>query len=561
MRDLEQELVDRARRRRPRGDRRRAAATTRARRASSARSSPARPTGTASSDCDLVLEAVFERLDVKKEVFAELERVVAPECVLATNTSSLSVTEMAAELDAPGARRRPALLQPGRRAAARRADPDRGDRRRDARDRRTPSCKALRKRPVLVRDAPAFVVNRVLTRLTTRRPATRSSTATPVDDDRRGDPAARAADGAVGAAPDGRPAGREPRAPDAARGLSRTASRSRRRSPLRRGPRRDRRPRGAAPQRGADPRRRAGGDRGRGAAPARGGRRRRARRTSTRRCCSARAGRSGSAGSRSTSTRPASRSAWSGGRSPRSARPPALGIRPMARDDWRIRIELPEEEHAHGLLGRLRVAAATRRGGSRRSSRAGGSRSRATTTRLRLRRVGLAGRAGAARRAGGAAPRRASRPTRVQLEHWLDDEDRWDDEPPGQTWRRTSSTAATRPGRSGSTRARAARREELAEQLEAEGSRSCGSFRYVIVGAASRGEARELAQRIGGEVEAGRRGRLGDRAREPVRDLRRPRRLTPLRCRIAPAEPFPDLSRYARDKRARGGTEASREPL
>jgi len=44
--------------------------------------------------CDLVIEAVFEEMDVKKEVFAELERVVSPECVIATNTSSLSVTEI-----------------------------------------------------------------------------------------------------------------------------------------------------------------------------------------------------------------------------------------------------------------------------------------------------------------------------------------------------------------------------------------------------------------------------------------------------------------------------------
>ena len=52
-------------------------------------------------ECDLVLEAVFEEMRVKKEVFAELERVVSPECVLATNTSSLSVTEMGADLEHP----------------------------------------------------------------------------------------------------------------------------------------------------------------------------------------------------------------------------------------------------------------------------------------------------------------------------------------------------------------------------------------------------------------------------------------------------------------------------
>ncbi len=51
--------------------------------------------------CDLVIEAVFEEMPVKKEVFAELERVVSSECVLATNTSSLSVTEMSADLEHP----------------------------------------------------------------------------------------------------------------------------------------------------------------------------------------------------------------------------------------------------------------------------------------------------------------------------------------------------------------------------------------------------------------------------------------------------------------------------
>src|SRR5205085_10526114 len=51
--------------------------------------------------CDLVLEAVYEETAVKKEVFARLERVVSPECLLATNTSSLSLAEMAADLEHP----------------------------------------------------------------------------------------------------------------------------------------------------------------------------------------------------------------------------------------------------------------------------------------------------------------------------------------------------------------------------------------------------------------------------------------------------------------------------
>ena len=53
------------------------------------------------ADADLVLEAVFEELEVKKQVFAELEDVVPEECVLATNTSALSVTEAASDLRAP----------------------------------------------------------------------------------------------------------------------------------------------------------------------------------------------------------------------------------------------------------------------------------------------------------------------------------------------------------------------------------------------------------------------------------------------------------------------------
>jgi len=50
------------------------------------------------ADADFVIEAVFEELSVKQQVFAEVEEYVSAECVLATNTSSLSVTDMAAKL-------------------------------------------------------------------------------------------------------------------------------------------------------------------------------------------------------------------------------------------------------------------------------------------------------------------------------------------------------------------------------------------------------------------------------------------------------------------------------
>ena len=44
------------------------------------------------ADCQLVVEAIVERLDVKRDLFAALEGVVAEDCILASNTSSLSIT-------------------------------------------------------------------------------------------------------------------------------------------------------------------------------------------------------------------------------------------------------------------------------------------------------------------------------------------------------------------------------------------------------------------------------------------------------------------------------------
>ncbi len=54
------------------------------------------------ADCDLVIEAVLERLDIKQALFAELEALVAADAVLVSNTSSLSVTAIAARLKHPG---------------------------------------------------------------------------------------------------------------------------------------------------------------------------------------------------------------------------------------------------------------------------------------------------------------------------------------------------------------------------------------------------------------------------------------------------------------------------
>ncbi len=115
------------------------------------------------ADADFVIEAVFEELAAKKSVFAELEMHVTETAVLATNTSSLSVSEMAADLVHPERVVgfhffNPVAVLPLLEIVKAQHTDD--------------AClatafavaKALKKGPILVADAPAFVVNRLLTR-------------------------------------------------------------------------------------------------------------------------------------------------------------------------------------------------------------------------------------------------------------------------------------------------------------------------------------------------------------------------------------------------------------
>lgn len=51
------------------------------------------------TDCDLIVEAALEVMDIKKQTFKELQEICKPECIFATNTSSLSITEIGAGLD------------------------------------------------------------------------------------------------------------------------------------------------------------------------------------------------------------------------------------------------------------------------------------------------------------------------------------------------------------------------------------------------------------------------------------------------------------------------------
>lgn len=115
------------------------------------------------ADADFVIEAVFEEMGVKKQVFAEVEAVVSPECVLASNTSSLSITEMAADLSHPERVVGFHFFNPV--AVMPLLEIVRGERTDDATLATAfATGKALRKTSILVQDSPSFIVNRLLGR-------------------------------------------------------------------------------------------------------------------------------------------------------------------------------------------------------------------------------------------------------------------------------------------------------------------------------------------------------------------------------------------------------------
>ena len=112
-------------------------------------------------DCDLVIEAIVEELVPKQELFAELERICRPEAVLATNTSALSVTEIASATSS--AERvvgmhffNPAPLMPLVEIVRAELSGD------AAFDAAYAFGEKLGKHPIRCHDTPGFVVNRVL---------------------------------------------------------------------------------------------------------------------------------------------------------------------------------------------------------------------------------------------------------------------------------------------------------------------------------------------------------------------------------------------------------------
>ena len=113
--------------------------------------------------CDFIIEAIFEELSLKQELFKKLETIVSPECVLATNTSSLSVERMSEGLKNPERVVgfhffNPVAVMPLL-EVARTSKTD------DATTATAISVgKDLKKTMIICKDAPGFVVNRLLTR-------------------------------------------------------------------------------------------------------------------------------------------------------------------------------------------------------------------------------------------------------------------------------------------------------------------------------------------------------------------------------------------------------------
>jgi len=116
------------------------------------------------ADADFVIEAVFEEMTVKKQVFADVEAVVGADCVLATNTSSLSITQMAADLQHPERVVGFHFFNPV--AVMPLLEIVKGKKTDDASLATAFATGALlRKTTILVNDSPSFIANRLLGRL------------------------------------------------------------------------------------------------------------------------------------------------------------------------------------------------------------------------------------------------------------------------------------------------------------------------------------------------------------------------------------------------------------
>lgn len=113
------------------------------------------------ADSDLIIEAAVETMDLKKELFKELDELCKPEAVLASNTSSLSITEIAACTNRPDKVIGMHFFNPA--TVMKLVEIIKGQKTSDeVTNSITELAKSIGKVPVLVNEAPGFVVNRIL---------------------------------------------------------------------------------------------------------------------------------------------------------------------------------------------------------------------------------------------------------------------------------------------------------------------------------------------------------------------------------------------------------------
>jgi 3-hydroxybutyryl-CoA dehydrogenase len=115
----------------------------------------------AAAVADIVVEAAVENMGIKKEIFAELDRLCKPECILATNTSSLSITEVASATKRPDKVIGMHFFNPV--PVMKLVEVIKGiATSEETKDKVIELSKDLGKDPVEVEEAPGFVVNRIL---------------------------------------------------------------------------------------------------------------------------------------------------------------------------------------------------------------------------------------------------------------------------------------------------------------------------------------------------------------------------------------------------------------
>ena len=115
----------------------------------------------AAADCHLVVEAVVEKAEVKAAVFAELDKLCGPDAILATNTSSISITEIASNTERPEKVIGMHFMNPV--PVMELVEVIRGQQTSDETTAQVVACaQAIGKVPVEANDAPGFVANRVL---------------------------------------------------------------------------------------------------------------------------------------------------------------------------------------------------------------------------------------------------------------------------------------------------------------------------------------------------------------------------------------------------------------